>query len=46
MTQLSQEPANGAALAGDLDGHAFEDLSVGMTALYSKTVTESSTSLD
>ena len=45
MTQLSQEPANGAALADELDGHAFEDLSVGMTALYSKTVTESDINL-
>lgn len=29
----------------ELDGHAFEDLSVGMTALYSKTVTESDINL-
>lgn len=31
--------------ANELDGHSFEDLSVGMTALYSKTVTESDINL-
>ena len=45
MTQLSQEPANDAGLADELDGYAFEDLRVGMTALYSKTVTESDINL-
>lgn len=30
-----------AALAAELDGHYFEDLAVGMTDVYSRTVTES-----
>jgi 3-hydroxybutyryl-CoA dehydratase len=29
------------ALDSELDGHFFEDLSVGMTAVYSRTITES-----
>ncbi len=30
-----------AALAAELDGHYFEDLAVGMTDVYSRTITES-----
>ncbi len=47
MAQASQEPANDTpeAAAGELDGYAFEELRVGMSALYSKTVTESDINL-
>ncbi len=47
MAQTSEQPVTGAASTdmGELDGYAFEELRVGMTAIYSKTVTESDINL-
>jgi len=47
MTHVSQAPTNGATAIKmhELDGFALEDLVVGMTALYGKTVTEADINL-
>lgn len=52
MTETITVPSNGRALCsaadqdvddtywGELEGHYFEDLEIGMTAIYSRTITE------
>ncbi len=47
MTSVSQQPVNGSVVRDvtELDGYALEELHVGMTAIYSKTVTESDINL-
>ncbi len=47
MSSVSQEPVNGSVASEieELDGYALEELRVGMTAVYSKTVTESDINL-
>ena len=47
MSELTQESVNGASVADieELDGYDFKELKVGMSALYTKTVTESDINL-
>ena len=47
MTELTQKPVNGLSAADmeELEGYHFEELKVGLSALYTKTVTESDINL-